>query len=234
MIKIYELVNKQGGISLSPFVMTAELFLKHKGLEFESIPLTFVEIGPTIKEATGGKWDKVPTVVFPNGDIVFDSLEIGKYLDEKYPENSLNPSNSDLDNLIEDYNTRIAFNAFRNAIPDLLPLLDAKSQKYFRESREKMLNMTLEEFAGDREANTQQYHSDVKKIDELLSASKFLNGYKPLIHDYILAARIQFFKTISPRTYEDLIINGPNENLKRWIKDMDKELNGYLGKRPTL
>jgi hypothetical protein len=30
MIKIYELVNKQGGISLSPFVISAELFLKHK------------------------------------------------------------------------------------------------------------------------------------------------------------------------------------------------------------
>jgi glutathione S-transferase len=173
-------------------------------------------------------------VLFPNGDIVFDSPEIAKYLDEKYPETPLNPNNSELDGLIHDYNTRIAFNAFRNAIPDLLPLLDVESQKYFRESREKMLNMTLENFAGDREANTQQFHADVKKIDNLLSTKKFLDGDKPLIHDYILAARIQFFRTISRRTYEELIINSQNENLKRWVKDMDNEFNGYLGKRPTI
>jgi hypothetical protein len=30
MIKVYELVTKKGGVSLSPFVVAAELFLKHK------------------------------------------------------------------------------------------------------------------------------------------------------------------------------------------------------------
>lgn len=136
--------------------------------------------------------------------------------------------------MIQDYNTNVAPNAFRSAVDDLFSLLDEENQKYFRESREERFNKKFEEISGDRETNIQQYYAGLKKIDDVLSTTKFLNGDKPLIHDYILASRIQFFRTVSPRAYEELILNNPNENFKRWTKDMDKVLNGYLGKRPTL
>ncbi|KXN68910.1 hypothetical protein CONCODRAFT_8714 [Conidiobolus coronatus NRRL 28638] len=44
MIKLYELVANEAGVSPSPYVNMAELFLKHKGLEYEKIPLTFAQI----------------------------------------------------------------------------------------------------------------------------------------------------------------------------------------------
>ncbi|KXN68913.1 hypothetical protein CONCODRAFT_18699 [Conidiobolus coronatus NRRL 28638] len=236
MIKVYELVTQHAelGVSLGPFVVAAELFLKHKGLEFESIPLTFVEVGPTIKELTEGKWDRVPVVVFDNSDVIFDSPEIAKYLDEKYPDSRLDPDNTALDEIINDYSSNIAPNAILNAFDDLFALLEPENQVYFRLTREKFFGKKLEEVSGNRDINTMKFIQNIAKIDDLLSTSKFLNGNKPLIHDYTLASRIQYFRTVSPRTYKELILNGPNFNLLRWTRDMDNLFDDFLKNRKTV
>jgi glutathione S-transferase len=184
-------------------------------------------------QISGGKWELVPTVVFPNGDIVFDSPKIAKYLDEKYPENPLNPNNPDLDALVEYYDKNLFFPSFKNVVDELYARLDDENKRYFKETRERFFNVPIEKLSGDREANNQQYNMGVKRIDDILSTKKFLDGDKPLIHDYTIASRIQCFKILSPKTYEDLIINGPNMNLRRWIGDMDEAFGGYLGKLPT-
>jgi glutathione S-transferase len=171
--------------------------------------------------------------VFDNGDVIFDSPEIAKYLDEKYPSSQLDPSNAKLDELINDYNTKIAPGAILNAFDDLFALLDPENQACFRLSREKIFGKKLEEISGNRGINTIKFIQNIAEIDGFLLNSKFLNGNKPLIHDYTLASRIQYFRTVSPRTYNELILNGPNINLLRWVRDMDKLFDNYLKNRKT-
>jgi hypothetical protein len=90
------------------------------------------------------------------------------------------------------------------------------------------------EIPGDREANLNNFYKGTQAIDKALENSKFIDGDVPRIHDYTLASRIQCFRTISPRTYEEIIINNPNPNFKRWIGDMDKVFEEYLAQRKTL
>ncbi|KXN74745.1 hypothetical protein CONCODRAFT_82691 [Conidiobolus coronatus NRRL 28638] len=233
MIKLYELVTKENGYSASPYVILAELFLKHKGLEYEKISLRPSQVGPTIREITNGKWNLVPTVVFPNGDIVFDSPEVGKYLDEKYPENPLDPNNAELDALIEAYaNTNLA--GFRMAINDLYELFEGEDKAYFKESREQRYGIKFSQIPGDRDVNLNNFYKGTQPIDKVLANSKFLDGESPKIHDYAIAARIQCFRTASPKTYKEVIVNNPNENFRRWVGDMDKVLDGFLANRKIL
>jgi glutathione S-transferase len=175
----------------------------------------------------------VPTVVFPNGDIVFDSPEIGKYLDEKYPENPLDQKNLELDSLIKAY-TATNMNGFKMSITDIYNQLEGNDHKYYKRGMEKLFGTEFRNIPGDREVNLYSYYKGTQAINKVLENSKFIDGEVPRIHDYTLASRIQCFRTISPNTYKEIILNSPNSNFKRWVGDMDKIFGEYLAQRKTL
>ncbi|KXN68909.1 hypothetical protein CONCODRAFT_79581 [Conidiobolus coronatus NRRL 28638] len=230
-IKVYELVTKEvGGVSNSPFAITVMVYLKHKVLDFETVPITYIDVGSTIKELTNGKWGQVPTVVFPNGDIIFDSPEIAKYLDENYPANPLIVQDAKLDSYIKNYTTSSVPVAFKLIMKDLYNLLDERNQKLFKIEFENKFDF----IKGSKEQKIEQYSEGLKSIDNVLSERKFLNGSSPLIHDYRLISWIQSFRTINPSIYEDLVLNNSSiKNVARWARDMDEELDGYLKNRKT-
>jgi hypothetical protein len=139
----------------------------------------------------------------------------------------------ELDTLIEAYGAA-NISGFRMSVTDLYNQLEGDDQKYFRETREQRFGTKLSNIPGDREVNLNHYYKGTQAIDKVLENSKFIDGEEPRIHDYTLASRIQCFRTISPKTYEEIIINNPNPNFKRWIGDMDKVFGGYLAQRKTL
>jgi hypothetical protein len=123
---------------------------------------------------------------------------------------------------------------FRMAINDLYELFEGEDKIRFKESREQKFGIKFSQISGDRDVNINSYYKGTQQIDKVLASSKFLDGEAPKIHDYGLAARIQCFKTASPRTYKEIITNNPNENFKRWVGDMDKVLDGFLGNRKVM
>ncbi|KXN68929.1 hypothetical protein CONCODRAFT_18714, partial [Conidiobolus coronatus NRRL 28638] len=187
MTQIYELVTKEGGASYSPFVIWTQLFLLHKNIEFTTIPLTYTKIGPTIKEVTGGKWTKVPTIKFDNGDIQYDSIPICEYLDEKYPENPIRIPGSKAEPIIFKFREGLGSAPHKLILLDLDRQYDPVSREHVRKTKEEACSMTLEEFSGNEADNYEKFYESLDILVPLLESSPFLEGDKAGFSDYLLA-----------------------------------------------
>src|SRR5215472_15749704 len=83
-IKMYDLAGAEPNRRFSPYCWRIKLSLKHKGLDFDTIPRRFTEksvIAPYNSE-------RVPVIV-DDGRGVADSWRIANYLDDTYPERPL-------------------------------------------------------------------------------------------------------------------------------------------------
>jgi glutathione S-transferase len=120
------------------------------------------------------------------------------------------------------------------SVTDLYNHLEEFDQKFFKKGMEEIFGTEFSEIPGDREANLNSYYKETQAIDKLLENSNFIDGDVPRIHDYTFVSIIQCLRTISPRTYEEIILNNPNPNFKRWVKDMDRVSGEYLAQRKTL
>ncbi|MDD9878936.1 MAG: glutathione S-transferase N-terminal domain-containing protein, partial [Magnetovibrio sp.] len=70
-----------GDQRFSPYCWRAKLALRHKGLDYETVPVRFSD---KHKIAFSGQ-DKMP-VLDDGGTVVFDSFAIAEYLEAAYPE----------------------------------------------------------------------------------------------------------------------------------------------------
>ncbi|KXN64898.1 hypothetical protein CONCODRAFT_13727 [Conidiobolus coronatus NRRL 28638] len=234
MIEFYQVSTESEKVSFSPFVIATELFLKHKNLDWDAKLMNYIEVKPTINSLTDGKWGYVPTLKFPNGDIVYDSLKIAGYLDEKYPDNPILINNPKLDELLQQHTMNCAMSACKLSLGDLLIHMDDASKAYFIENRMDMFQITVEDLKSNRKENITSYFDNLKPLIEHLSKNKFIDGDKPLVHDYVLISTIQFIATVSPRTYEELVENNPNEVFKNWVDRMGSLFDGFLKSRKTI
>ncbi|KXN68933.1 hypothetical protein CONCODRAFT_8738 [Conidiobolus coronatus NRRL 28638] len=233
--QIYELLNKPNGVSYSPWVIQTILFFKHKGIDYDLISLTFKEVGPTIKELTNGEWDLVPTIKFPNGDIVFDSEKIAQYLDEKYPESPLIASDTKVNTLFNRFfDEEMGYCTYELILLDVYHSLDASSQKVYRVSKELEVGTTLEEFSSNPEQNIKQFHEASKTLDELLTNSNYLQGDSPGFFDYRIFGVLQCIRSIKKEHYNALVIKNPYVKVSEWAEKMDNLFDGYLKNRKTL
>lgn len=166
--------------------------------------------------------------------MAYDSLKIAEYLDEKYPENPLLNNNPKSNELIQHYGINCAISSCKLSLGDLIIHMDEASKAYFIENRMAMLKITLEDLDGNREEHIASYFNNLKPLIEHLNKNKFIDGEKPLIHDYVLISNIQFLNTASPRTYQELIKNNPSEEFKNWVDRMENLFDGYLKSRKTV
>ncbi|KXN68935.1 hypothetical protein CONCODRAFT_8740 [Conidiobolus coronatus NRRL 28638] len=226
--QVYELADSYNGLSFSPYVILAQLFLLHKGIKFEGIPLTFSQVGPTINRL-------LPTVKFDNGDIIYDSLEIAKYLDSKYEQNPiLSSTDPKVTQLVNEYLSINNLNHFKLIILEINANYDEINQKRWREVREKILGQKMEEFAGNQELAVKEYIQNIGDLAKVLETRDFLDGEKPAINDYTIISNVQNLKTIAPEVYKKVIENHPNPALLKWVNRVSDLFDGYLKNRKTL
>ncbi|KXN74743.1 hypothetical protein CONCODRAFT_14511 [Conidiobolus coronatus NRRL 28638] len=233
-IKFYQVEAHPKRLSFSPFVIATELFLKHKNLDWDAKLLKYSEVKSTVGSVTNGKWGYVPTLKFPNGDVAFDSLKIAEYLDEKYPSNPLIYKSEELDKLTEHYDQTCNWNACKMNVKEFLSYMDDKSRKYFMETRVPMLQSNPDGFKFNQEENIAEYFENLKPVIQRLEKTKFIDGDKPLIHDYLIISRIQMVKTTSPEAYHELVENNPSEIFKKWVERMDGLFDDFLKNRKTI
>ena len=134
-IRLHELVIENGR-SASPFVWRVRYALAHKGLEFESVRLGFIEI-PTRFD---GKFKTVP--VLECGDaIMAESWDIIEHLDRQFPERPplfSSPAELAMVRLTDSwFMTEVMRRMFRVYVKDLHDCIRAVDREYFRSSREK-------------------------------------------------------------------------------------------------
>src|SRR3954462_14547977 len=81
MITLYDLAAAEEDRRFSPYCWRAKMALKHKGLEFATVPWRFSD-----KEALAFAKSKTVPVIDDGGTAIADSWNIAVYLDEAYPQ----------------------------------------------------------------------------------------------------------------------------------------------------
>ncbi|MGI8499716.1 MAG: glutathione S-transferase family protein [Hassallia sp.] len=196
-IKLYDLAGKEDDCRFSPPCWRVKMALKHKGLEAEEIPWRFTE-----KEAIAFSGQGLVPVLVDGDKIVNDSWEIARYLETIYGDR---PSlfNGNIGEsaalFVKFWSTQAIIPLiFGIILPDLFENLHEKDKAYFRESREKLLGMTLEEFAKPNDETVTALQTALSPLREVLEHQLYLGGDQPYFGDYIVFGQFQWARAVSP------------------------------------
>ncbi|KAF9953470.1 hypothetical protein BGZ72_005389 [Mortierella alpina] len=229
-LKLFELVDgKTRTTSFSPAVWRAKFVLKHKKVDYESVPLTFLELPLTITKACPNiVVPTVPTLQLENGDGLSDSLAIAEYLEEKYPDRPLlfgtSQAEKNLQLFFTSYvQTRIHPAIQRMVFHDMYEMQDSENAHYFRTSREKSAERPYHEIAGDRIHNLQEIKENLGLIHTALLSGRWILGDNPGWADFFLASSFMWFNACSPSDFKEGILEAFDDQifLNYWKKVQD-------------
>ncbi len=193
-LQLYDLCGEYRDLRFSPHCWKAKMALKHKGLDFETIPTPFTGIA-----SIGEGISSVP-VLSSGGDLIRDSFDIALFLDEEYPERPLlfgHPGVVSATRLIEGWAaTAIHPIIFRMIARDIHDVLDEDNQRFFRESREPGIGKSLGEFQQGVDALADQLSSAFAPLRRALRHQDFIGGSGPLFSDYIALGPLMWLATI--------------------------------------
>lgn len=226
MISLYELKGK-GERRYSLFSWRARMALKHKGLEFESVPVRMSD-----KAAIAFSGGKTVPVIKDEDTVVRDSWKIAEYLESRY---------ADAPPLFGGEIGRgvsAAFNTWvdRAVVPAMLPVIaadihervDPDDEAYFRQTMEKVLKTTLEESRARRDAAVLSLGRVLAPMQETCKRQPFLSGANAAYADYILFSVFQWARVMSP---QELL--GPEDPLCRWRERILELFDGFARNVPT-
>ena len=220
-IQLYDLAAAEDDRRFSPYCWRTKMALKHKGLEFESVPWRFTEKDRI--EFTGSS--TVPVIV-DGQRAVYDSFEIAVYLDEAYPSRP---------GLFEGTESRalslfLHHWALRSLHPPLLRAillelfrhLHEKDKAYFRESREKRLGARLEDAGADPKKWLAEFRGALEPLRPALVQNAFVAGKGPGFADYIVFGTFQWARAVSPMRLLE-----PDDPVFKWRERMLDLFGGY-------
>ncbi|MGH7247696.1 MAG: glutathione S-transferase, partial [Pseudomonadota bacterium] len=126
---------------ISPFTEKVRRVLTFKGLGWNPIDCHY-EDKTNLLAITGGKWTRVPVAEW-NGEVVWNSADIIKWIDGKVPERRVIPEGSlGLCEIIDHFADNTLFAPILTlTIPDLL---DAAGDPKLKANREKLIGMTTD------------------------------------------------------------------------------------------
>jgi glutathione S-transferase len=196
-IKLYDLAGAEEDRRFSPYCWRVKMALKHKGLEFETIPWRFTET-----DALAFSGQKLVPVIVDGGQSVHDSFRIAEYLDEAYPSRPGLFGGSEghsLSMFLSNWAVRTVHAALSKVvILDLYGIVHEKDKAYFRESREKRFGMPLEQVAADPKKALADFRATLEPLRPVLLENQYLSGKGPGFADYILFGPFQWARSVSP------------------------------------
>jgi glutathione S-transferase len=219
-IKLYDLAGAEDDRRLSPYCWRAKMALKHKGLEFETVPWRYSE-----KEALAFSGQGLVPVLVDGGTVVHDSWRIALYLDEAYPSRPGLMDGAEARALCEFFNhwsRGVSLALFKVVILDILPLLREADRAYFRETREKRFGMTLEQFAAEPKQKLAELRGALEPLRPGLAQNRFVSGHGQGYADYILFGTLQWARSASP-----IRLLEPDDPVFAWRERMLDLWDGY-------
>lgn len=218
---LYDLCGIDEGLRFSPYCWRVRYALAHKGLDYELRPWYFTD-----KQALSfADHDKVPVLV-DDDQVVTDSYEILRYLDRAYPESPLLGEGvaESRARFFKHYAERSLQPAMlRTIVMDLLNAIHPKDRDYFRETREKRLGRTLEEFHSPAKGLS-QLDAALAPLRGCLSDADFIDGDSPAAADYLLFGSFMWARCVSTA---DLVSNA--DPVYGWLERM-LDQHGGLGR----
>lgn len=195
-MQLYDLAAADETVRFSPNCWRTIMALAHKGQKAERLPWRFTD-----KEAIAASGQGKTPVLVDGETWVADSWAIAEYLDATYPEKPLFES-------AEAKSLAFFFKCWVEAtlngaiakqiIVPLFAMLADKDKAYFRETREKVFGMTLEEFGADAEAALPKLRQSLHPMRMALRDRAFVSGEGPGMADYIAFGAFQWARTSAP------------------------------------
>lgn len=177
-------------------------------------------IAPTAQCSPSG-WS-IPTICMPDGSYITDSRKIADVLEALKPEPSLRLDSGYVERMqaVVSSITDSLSTILIPRVPDLL--LNESSGIYFRETRAKLFDMTLEEFAkseGSGEVAWKNAEAGIKELVKILRErleGPFVLGKDPSYPDFILAGLCAFVERLNQSDIFDRFIGHDDALLKHW------------------
>ncbi len=170
--------------------------LAHKGLEFESIPVGFIEV-PHIEDGV----TKIVPLIRDGDKLVADSFDIAQYLEQVYPDRpSLFKGEGGLAmaRLIERWSQQTIHPFVGGVIMmDIFDQARDEDKAYFRENREGRIGKKLEDIPTGREERLETFQKSLEPLRDMLNYQPFIGGTSPLFSDYIVFGAFQFARIVS-------------------------------------
>ncbi len=226
---LYDLAGADPALRFSPPCWATKMLLKHKGLEFETIPWRFTD--KNVMEVSGQS--RVPVLIDGERE-VHDSWQIALYLDETYPEIPLMKSAA-LRSAAR-FTKAWVETALQPAIQplvlsDIYACIHEKDREYFRESREKRLGKPLDQVCPDKQKQFVVLDNVLKPLAETLTDMDFLGGSTPNYSDYTVFGRLQWARVVMREPFAPTEGDGP---IAAWFSRLLKLYDGFAAQSPTV
>jgi glutathione S-transferase len=196
---------------ISPFTEKLRRVLVHKGLKWNPIDCHY-EDKTNLLQVTGGKWTRVPVLEW-DGEVVWNSAEIIKWIDKKVSDRRVIPAGMlGLCEILDHWADNTLFSPILFlVIPDLL---DAAGDAKLKANREKLIGMTTAKMRESEAACREQLVALARMIDTQLEGKDFFLGGGFTMADASLYHPF-FFLALNPRNFA---LVGEFKNLMRWYE----------------
>lgn len=197
--------------AISPFSEKLRRVLVHKGLKWNPIDCHY-EDKTNLLKITSGKWTRVPVLEW-NGEVVWNSADIIKWIDQKVPARRVIPEGLlGLCEIIDQWADNTLFTPILLlVIPDLL---DAAGDANLRANREKLIGMSCAQMRSGAVGYREQLLVYARMIDTQLQGKDFFLGGGFTMADASLYHPF-FFLAINPGNFEAV---REFKNLMRWYE----------------
>jgi len=223
-IKLYDLAGAEDDRRFSPYCWRVKMALKHKGLDFETVPWRMTE-----KDVIAPYKSQIVPVLVDGNQSVYDSWAIAVYLDEVYPSRPRLFGSTEARTLADFFNQwavkAVHAALFRVIILDIYERLHPRDKAYFRESREKRFGMSLEQMSADRNGAVAAFRGALEPVRPVLVQNAFLCGHGPGFPDYILFGAFQWARVMSPTRLLE-----PDDPIYAWRDRLLKMYDGYAAR----
>lgn len=220
MRQLFELCGHDEDVRFSPYVWRIRMALKHKGLDFEGVPIRFLD-----KQPLENAQSKTVPVLNDEGTWVKDSFEIALYLEKTYADaplfgGAIAQGQARLLNAFTD--STVVRGIFPMIVADIHARLDEKNGAYFRETREKFLGCSLEEAQAGRDAMLPKFRAALAPFRNTLKAQPYLSGEVPAWADYCLFGTLMWARIAS-----DFELLEADDPIHTWREGMLDLYDGY-------
>jgi glutathione S-transferase len=227
-ILLHDLAGANPDLRFSPYCWRTKLALKHKGIDYETVPHRFTDRAGIAKSGQS----KVPVIV-DDGKWVHDSWAIALYLDETYPDRPLLFLDAAARAQAKFINSWCDWSLLPNtralAVPNVFKVIAEEDKAYFRTSREKAFGVPIEQVGIDHVAAEKTFARSLKPAEVTLADQDFLHGAMPGYGDFALFGTLLWPFTVCPENPVDA-----DSSVGHWFARMMALHGGWIAKAATV
>jgi glutathione S-transferase len=225
VITLWELGGREGR-RYSLFSWRTRMALRHKGLDFETVPVLMSD-----KAAIAFSAGRTVPVIKEGETVVRDSWKIAEYLEDKYADRpSLfgGPIGRGVTQALNTWVDRALVPAMMPVIvADIYERIDPDDRPFFRQMFEGFLKSTLEEARGKREEFAKRLQRVIEPWQAALKRQPFVCGAAPAYGDYLLFSVFQWARITSPQD-----VFNASDPLYAWRERILDLYDGYARNTP--